>query len=142
MRHGSTLDAAVRLFVLRGDESGSAFTLGRDTILHKAGLGYGSPALEVNAKDDITMVYRKIGDGFGDGNGARFLVWPSGTSEVPEGQALARDQANLACGSPCDKKGDFDTAGISLAPQGRVYVMQPFIEADRTWGYAINYVVP
>lgn len=142
MRHGSALDASIRLFVLRGDESGSAFTVGRDTILHQAGLGYGSPALEVNSKDDITMTYRKVGDGSGDGNGARFLVWPSGSSEAPEGQALARDKATLACGSPCEKKGDFDTAGISLAPQGRVYVMQPFIEADRRWGYAINYVVP
>lgn len=143
MRHGGDLDAAMRLLVLKSNVDGSAFTLGRDAIFHKAGVGYGSPGIEVNGAGDITMVYRKVGKGVGDGEGARYLVWPAHTSERPEGERLASDKANLPCTTtPCTTSGDHDTVGISLAPGGRVYVMQPYLEADKSWGYAINYVVP
>jgi hypothetical protein len=142
MRHDGKLDASIRLFVLKGNADGSSFTVGRDAIFHKGGVGYGSPAIEVDAKGDITMVYRKLDRAAGDGQGARYLVWPVNSSEKPEGHKLAADEANLPCGSPCEKRGDHDTAGISLAPGGRVYVMQPYVKGDKSWGYAVNYVEP
>jgi hypothetical protein len=43
----------------------------------------------------------------------------------------------------CARQGDYDTAGIALAPQGRVYVMLNYIDRrTRKWAYAVNYIVP
>jgi hypothetical protein len=38
--------------------------------------------------------------------------------------------------------GDFDTAGISLSPKGRVYMMQPHIAVGGGWAYAVNFIKP
>jgi hypothetical protein len=102
--------------------------------------------MEVNSKGDMVLVYRKVGKQAGPGYGARYLVWKAGDATPPGGQTLADDEANRPCPlsdtCTCCLDGDHDYVGISLAPQGRVYVMQPYIKADKTWGYAVNYIVP
>jgi hypothetical protein len=41
-----------------------------------------------------------------------------------------------------DARGKFDTAGIALAPNGRIYMIQPYVTSAPDWGYAVNYVDP
>jgi hypothetical protein len=134
---------AIRLVALREATPG-VLAVGRNAIFGEPLQGYGSPALEVNADNDIVLVYRKVGQGAGPGFGARYLVWKRGDATPPGGRTLADDETDLPCpDKECDALGDFDTAGIALAPQGRVYVMLNYIDkGTRDWAYAVNYVVP
>lgn len=136
--------ASIRLVELRGGNIPGLFVVGRSAIFGEAQQGYGSQGLEVNEDHDIFLVYRKVGQRAGPGFGARFLVWKSGSTTPPGGHTLADDEMDFPCvDRECAPRGDFDTAGISLAPQGRVYVMQPFIDrAKGDWSYAVNYIEP
>jgi hypothetical protein len=135
--------AGIRLVGLQGNVLG-LFTLGRHAIFGEPGQGYGSPALEVTAENEMILAYRKVGERAAAGFGARYLVWKSGTSTAPGGHTLADDEFDLPCpDKECKAQGDHDTAGIALAPHGRVYVMQPYLDKrTRDWAYAVNYVVP
>jgi hypothetical protein len=135
-------DSAIRLAELTGNANGTKLTLGRNAIFGVKGEGYGSPALEVDANDSMVLLYRKIGVKKGApasylGFGARYLVWYAGDGSAPTGATLADNLGNRSSGG-----GDFDTAGISLAPKGRVYMMQPYVSAGGSWAYAVNFIDP
>jgi hypothetical protein len=145
VRHGGSpyVDAAIRLFGL--DLSGGVIRLGRHAVLSQRDVGYGSVGIDVTNKLDIVMTYRRVTDGLGGpDNAARYLVWPNGSANLPAGSSLAADQAGQLCNSDgtCPARGKHDTVGIALAPNGRVYVQQPYIRSDRSWAYAVNWIVP
>jgi hypothetical protein len=143
---GAEPDASIRLTGLIPQVVNGAvsFSIGRDTIYHHNGQGYGSPALEVDEDRTIVMTYRKAGLSSSNpstlaGFGARYITWTAGDPNVPGGEPLANNQ-NSTSGSGTASK--WDTVGISLAPGGRVYMMQPFVNASAGWSYAINFINP
>jgi hypothetical protein len=145
----STPDASIRLagLVPSGTGNNVTFALNRSAIFHVNNEGYGSPALEVDEERTIVLTYSKFGVSASDptsftGFGARYITWAAGDSTVPGGRPLATNEASM----PGDVRGKFDTAGISLAPGGRIYMMMPYVKAvgwgGMTWGYAVNYINP
>jgi hypothetical protein len=142
---GAEPDASVRLtgLIPSGTSGSIAFAWGRNTIFHNDGQGFGSPALEVDADRNIVMTFRKAGVSSSNpsqlaGFGARYITWTAGVSAAPGTQPLANNENSDDDAS--SKK--WDTAGISLAPGGRVYMMQPYVNAGAGWSYAINYINP
>jgi hypothetical protein len=150
MNHGGGApDASVRLAGLVPSGSGDnvKFELNRDAILHNENAGYGSPAVEVDEKRTIVLTYSKFGKSPSDpssfaGFGARYLTWTAGEAKVPEGRPLANNEGSMPKSGDSDARGKFDTAGIALAPGGRIYMIQPYVTSEPDWGYAVNYVDP
>lgn len=143
---GSQPDASIRLtgLIPSGTNGNVSFALGRNTIFHANGQGYGSPAVEVDEDRNIVMTFRKAGLSSSNpsqlsGFGARYITWTAGVATAPGGEPLANNE-NSYPGSGTTSK--WDTAGISLAPGGRVYMMQPYVNASAGWSYAINFINP
>lgn len=146
---GSAPDASIRLAGLVPSGSGDnvTFELNRNAIFHVANAGYGSPGLEVDEKRTIVLTYSKFGKSSSDpksftGFGARYLTWTAGDSTIPSGRSLGNNEGSMPKTGTSDARGKFDTAGIALAPGGRIYMMQPYVNGSPDWSYAVNYVKP
>jgi hypothetical protein len=147
---GSAPDASIRLagLVLSGSGDNVKFELNRNAIFNVKNEGYGTPALEVDEKRTIVLAYSKFGKSSSDpssftGFGARYLTWTAGDATAPGGRPLATNEGSMPKSSPdSDARGKFDTAGIALAPNGRIYMIQPYVTSAPSWAYAVNYVNP
>jgi len=135
---GSKADMSIRMqgLIPAGSGSSVTFTTGRSATWNADGIGYGSVALEVDASRNIVMTFWKTGQSDFTGNGAHYLTWTAGDSARPNSRMLAQSEAKTST------TGKMDTAGIGLAPGGRVYMMQPYVNSSGSWKYAVNYVSP
>ena len=158
---GSWNGAGVRLVELLGGSNPSP-VLGRTQLFGAQQFIYGSPALDVDSTGNMAVTFRRASAS--SPSEARYAIWYAGDSALSGGQSLHTGSGTFpsassgSCstdddchsedkichsGSCWTVSGRWDTAGISLGPNGtRFYMLQPYAAANKSWGNFANWVTP